>query len=235
MGRASTPVMASGHPPLDAVLPDGGWPRQSLTEILQAQPGLGEWRLLGPALARLIELGGSVLLIGPPLVPYLPALAQAGLLPERLIRIEARTPSERLWATEQSLKADCLSAVLSWLPQARPEQIRRLHACAAHHRGLLFTFRPHRVRQESSAAPLRLQLDVGPCPHPLTIQVLKRKGPLLETPIVLETWARGLAPLWTPPTRPAPARPQRDPRPIRAPDSLVSHADLDRLAARPLL
>jgi protein ImuA len=33
---------------------------------------------------------------------------------------------ERLWATEQILQAGPVGAVLAWLPQARPEQIRRL-------------------------------------------------------------------------------------------------------------
>ncbi|MDQ5926113.1 MAG: protein ImuA, partial [Pseudomonadota bacterium] len=62
MGHHQAHVVASGHAALDAVLPDGGWPCQSLTEILQAQAGLGEWRLLAPALARLVAQGGSVLL-----------------------------------------------------------------------------------------------------------------------------------------------------------------------------
>jgi protein ImuA len=45
-------VLASGHAALDAQLPGGGWPVGSMVEILQAQNGQNEWRLLLPALAR---------------------------------------------------------------------------------------------------------------------------------------------------------------------------------------
>lgn len=197
MGHHQASVVGSGHAVLDAVLPDGGWPCHSLTEILQAQAGLGEWRLLSPALARLTDQGGSVLLIGAPRLPYLPGLAREGVLPERVIRIDADTPAERLWATEQALKAQCVTAVLSWLPQARPEQIRRLQACAAQHPGLFFAFRPVRAAQESSAAPLRLHVALGPCPHPLEVHVIKRRGPLLMDPVVLSHWPHGLAELWS--------------------------------------
>lgn len=197
MGHHQASVMSSGHAALDAVLPGGGWPCHSLTEILQAQAGLGEWRLLTPALARLVAQGGSVLLIGAPRLPYLPGLAREGILPERMIRIDADALAERLWATEQALKAQCVTAVLSWLPQAKAEQIRRLQACAAQHPGLFFAFRPVRAAHESSAAPLRLHLSLGPCPHPLEVHVIKRRGPLLTEPIVLSHWPRGLAELWS--------------------------------------
>lgn len=195
MGRNHAPVIPSGHAALDAVLPDGGWPCQALTEILQSQAAQGEWRLLSPALARLVAQGGSVLLIGPPQEPHLPSLLREGLRDDRLVRIDANTPAERLWATEQALKARCVSAVLSWLPQARAEQIRRLHACATQHPGPLFVFRPARVSQESSAAPLRLQLSLGACPHPLHVHILKRRGPILTAPIVLSHWPVGLSAL----------------------------------------
>ncbi len=239
IGRHQSHVVASGHAALDAVLPDGGWPCQSLTEILQAQAGLGEWRLLAPALARLVAQGGSVLLVGAPQLPYLPALAREGIRPDRLIRIEGQGAAERLWATEQALKAHCVTAVLSWLPQARPEQIRRLQACAGRHPGLFFAFRPARVAQESSAAPLRLHLTLGPCPHPLEVHVIKRRGPLLAEPIVLPHWSQGVAELWRSPASPA-RPPKASPLPatalrhaLRPPTSLtVPHAELDGLAAR---
>ena len=239
MGHHQAPVVASGHAVLDAALPDGGWPCQSLTEILQAQAGLGEWRLLAPALARLVAQGGSVLLVGAPQLPYLPALAREGVRADRVIRIDAEGAAERLWATEQALKAHCVTAVLSWLPQARAEQIRRLQACAGRHPGLFFAFRPARVAQESSAAPLRLHLTLGPCPHPLEVHVNKRRGPLLAEPIVLPHWPLGVAELWRSPASPAhaqasPPLPASVPRHALRPSTprTVPHAELDGLAAR---
>ena len=45
--------LASGYDILDRHLPDGGWPRQSLTEILVEHHGIGELQILMPALVRL--------------------------------------------------------------------------------------------------------------------------------------------------------------------------------------
>jgi protein ImuA len=195
LGSTAHPVIASGHGVLDAELPGHGWPCRNLTDVLCAQGTQAEWRLLSPALARVIDLGGSVMLIGAPCTPHLPGLAREGLRDERLVRIVAPSLSERLWATEQALKARCFTAVLSWLPHARPEQIRRLQACASRHPGLAFVLRPAEARHESSAAPLRVMLDVGPCPHPLRIEIVKRRGPVLEKTLQLAHWPEGLAPL----------------------------------------
>ena len=195
--------------------------------------------MLAPALARLVAQGGSVLLVGAPQLPYLPALAREGVRADRVIRIDAEGAAERLWATEQALKAHCVTAVLSWLPQARAEQIRRLQACAGRHPGLFFAFRPARVAQESSAAPLRLHLTLGPCPHPLEVHVIKRRGPLLAEPIVLPHWPLGVADLWHSPASPAPPQtpppfPAIVPRHASLPPTprTVPHAELDGLAAR---
>lgn len=248
LGTGMTRVWPSGHPLLDAELPGGGWLAQSLNEVLQPQPGVAEWRLLLPVLRQVSAAGGHVLLIGPPHVPHLPGLAQQGLPPERVIRIEATTPAERLWATEQALLAEGLWAVLSWLPQARSAQVRRLQVCASRQAGPVFLFRPERVEGEASAAPLRLHLAVGPCPHPLVVRVVKRRGPLCEKTLQLASWAPGLLPLLPPeelgplasppPNCPHPPaqRPPLAPAVFASADlSTSDHAQLDRLAARSLL
>jgi len=53
VGGAATRCTATGFDALDAQLPGGGWPHGVLTELLLAQPGIGELRLLAPALAAL--------------------------------------------------------------------------------------------------------------------------------------------------------------------------------------
>ena len=54
-GAASTAPagLPTGYVALDRCLPGGGWPRQGLIEILSDQRGIGEVRLLLPALAAL--------------------------------------------------------------------------------------------------------------------------------------------------------------------------------------
>ncbi|MGE5453427.1 MAG: translesion DNA synthesis-associated protein ImuA [Acidobacteriota bacterium] len=192
LGQAHGLTLPSGHALLDAQLPGGGWPAQSLTELLQEQAGQGEWRLLLPALRRLVKQGGSIVLIGPAHLPFLPALHREGIPPERLIWVDASTQSQRLWATEQAVKAACLTAVMSWLPHARPDHIRRLQSCATRHPGLLFVMRPLSARHEASAAPLRLVLRQAAAPHPLLVDIIKRKGPLLDHTLTLPHWHKGL-------------------------------------------
>jgi len=231
IGQACSVTLPSGHAALDAELPGGGWPCHAMTEVLQNQVGQAEWRLLSPALARLVSQGGSVLLIGPPQLPHLPGLRREGVRDDRLIRIDAQTPAERLWATEQALKARCVSAVLSWLPQVRPDQVRRLHVCAAQHPGPLFVFRPVRAQVDSSAAPLRVLLSLGPCPHPLRVEIIKRRGAVLGHPISLPHWPAGLMPLLPPPSPTTASPPTHRPEPIQTPHRAPHHAALDGPAA----
>ena len=49
----AAPGLNSGYEALDRHLPGGGWPQSSLTEILVEHYGIGELRLLMPALAAL--------------------------------------------------------------------------------------------------------------------------------------------------------------------------------------
>jgi protein ImuA len=56
MGGAAQRVTASGFEALDAQLPGGGWPHGLLTELLLPQAGVGELRLLAPALAAVAAL-----------------------------------------------------------------------------------------------------------------------------------------------------------------------------------
>jgi protein ImuA len=245
MGHTQGPVRPSGHALLDAELPGGGWPCHSLIDVLQAQAGLAEWRLLSPTLKPLLAQGARVLLIGPPHMPGLSGLWREGVSAQQLVWVQANTVAERLWAAEQALKTPCLSAVLCWLPQARPEQIRRLHACAAQHPGLLFVFRSVSAQADSSAAPLRLRLGLGAWPHPLEVTVVKRRGPAMNHALTLSHWPVGLTsllPRWHPskaapaitwPTKPVDAKPV--PGTVQAPvlvTSLASqapHVDLDRI------
>src|SRR5256885_16592883 len=78
LSRAGAPTLPCGFPGLDAELPGGGWPAGALTEILPAHEGIGELRLLGPALAGLSRRGLRLRSVSPPPLPPPPAPAAAG-------------------------------------------------------------------------------------------------------------------------------------------------------------
>src|SRR5258708_5343176 len=85
-------ALPTRFPSLDAELPRGGWPRQGLTELLTDEAGIGELELVLPALAALTSAGNRTVWIGPPHVPYAPALAAAGLDLTHLLIV---TPASR--------------------------------------------------------------------------------------------------------------------------------------------
>ncbi len=178
---------SSGYAALDRELPGGGWPPSVLTELLWAQQGDGEFRLLAPLLSRLAAAGETIVLLAPPHRVCAPALAQAGIDVRRLLLVQSEKPGDRLWAAEQILKSASFGALLCWLPQAKPDHLRRLQLAAGAGEGLSFVFRPAVARQESSPAPLRLLCRAAAAGR-LSIEVFKRRGPQAAAPVLIDAW-----------------------------------------------
>jgi protein ImuA len=197
LGASVSAVLSTGFAALDDELPGKGWPCHSLTEVLQAQAAVAEWRLLGPVMKQVVAAGLDVVIVGPPRTPHLPGLRHAGLDERRLVWLQAQTPAERLWVTEQLIKSNAAGLVLSWLPQARQEQIRRLQICAQSCDSPVFLFRPELAQHEPSAAPLRVRLRAG-LDWDLYVHLLKRKGPTHEGELALRSVPGGLEAILTP-------------------------------------
>jgi len=183
LGRVETPGLPSGFHALDAELPGGGWPAGSLTEILPAHEGIGELRLLGPALATLSKRKLWLAWIAPPHLPYAPALAAAEIDMARVVIVRAASLKETLWATEQALRSNACGAVLTWLRAVKYAELRRLQLAIEGTRAAAFLFRPAEVAGESSPAALRIAL--GTANGGLAVRLLKRRGALLARPILL--------------------------------------------------
>jgi hypothetical protein len=183
LARVAAPSLTTGFPALDAELPGGGWPTASLTEILPAHEGIGELRLLGPALARLSAADKRLAWIAPPHRPYAPALTAAGINPARLIIVNVRTAQETLWAVEQALASRACGAVLAWPAAVNYPALRRLQLAAEASRALAVLFRPQQAAGESSPAVLRIAL--GAAAGGLAVHILKRRGAPLDRPVFL--------------------------------------------------
>jgi cell division inhibitor SulA/protein ImuA len=184
-GRGQTrqkPGLASGYPELDRHLPGGGWPTEALTEILTEQYGIGELRLLMPALARLsaedaqsdYSEPGWIAWVAPPFQPYPPALQQCGIDLSRMLIVRPKDPSEILWSAEQALSSGTCAAVLFWAERLDDQASRRLQLAAEKGHSWAVAFRPMAARRQPSAAALRLELhgsSGGTCVH-----ILKSRG-----------------------------------------------------------
>lgn len=179
--------VSSGFARLDAVLPGAGWPVGALTELISPEPGIGELRLLVPLLRNITRERRFAILLAPPLIPYSPALASFGIDTDYLLLIQASHAADRLWAIEQTLKSASFGALLAWLPQhrTRPEHLRRLQQATQSAQGPSFLFRHLAAQHETSPAPLRLLLLPRP-EQRLSVQVLKRRGPVIAQPLLLD-------------------------------------------------
>ena len=196
LARPRQAVAASGHAELDAQLPGGGWPAGVLSELLLPHAGVGELRLLAPALAALQRQQRSVMWFDPPAAPCAWALSALGIDVRQLVVVHSRAglssaarpllpAADILWALEQALKSGHLGAVLAWLPARLPaDALRRLQLAAQAHDGPAFLLRDAQMRSQPSAAPLRLLLGSAG-PDLLQVTLLKRRGPPLAQPLTL--------------------------------------------------
>lgn len=181
LARGYERAVSTGHPSLDRELPGGGWPIGGLTELLQHQPGIGELRLLRPALAA--RCGRPIALLTPPHAPQTLALANWGIPPEQLLWVAAERTADALWAAEQMLRAGTCGVLILWQSHLRNDALRRLHLAAQSSDTLFFVVRPSACARDASPAPLRLALE--PAAGGVRVQFVKRRGPQQESPLLL--------------------------------------------------
>ena len=175
-------VLASGYEALDRHLPGGGWPQGALTEILVDHYGIGELRLLMPALAALSTADNSIdysepgwiAWVSPPFQPYPPALQQWGVDLSRMLIVRPKDASEMLWSAEQALSSGTCAAVLLWSDTLDDQASRHLQLAAEKGNSWAIAFRPPSARRQPSAAALRIELLPGP--EGTRVSILKSRG-----------------------------------------------------------
>jgi cell division inhibitor SulA/protein ImuA len=194
LARVATASVPTGFAALDAELPGGGWPAGCLIELLPAHAGIGELRILGPALARLSRAGRRLAWIAPPHLPYAPALDAAGIALAQLLIVRTVAARDTLWAAEQALASSACGAVLVWPGAVKYTELRRLQLAAEKVRALAVLFRPPQAAGDASPAALRLALATAA--GALAVRILKRRGAVCEHPVIVDLDpARAGAPL----------------------------------------
>ena len=188
-------VVETGYPALSAELPGGGWPVGALVDLLVQHPGVGELRLLRPALSQTRRR--PVAFVQPPHTPDGLGLAYIGLTLEQMLRVKAPKTADALWSVEQILRAGSCGALIFWTQYAQSSSLRRLHLAAQSSETLFVMVRPLAAAQDASPALLRLALK--PSADGLTVDIVKRRGPscteplavpLQPTPVLLSGHAR---------------------------------------------
>lgn len=172
-GRRRRPgnALTTGRAALDRRLPDGGWPRGRLVELLPERFGAGELDLLLPCLAELTRRNQPVLFIAPPMVPCPQSLARAGLDLTRLLVV--REHKHAFWAAEQCLKSGLCGAVAVWPDRGAisDRAVRRLQLAVESGDAPVFLCYAPGSTPPASLASLRLAIRCGG--H---IEILRSRG-----------------------------------------------------------
>ena len=167
-------IEPTGFAALDSILPGGGWRSGTIIELMPAEVGIGELRLLIPALARITQSERYAAMISPPYIPFAPALAQHGVLLSHLLIVKATTPEDILWSFEQILRCKSFGAAVAWPTQVKDREIRRLQLAAEAGRNTGFLYRPPAAALEASPAAVRMKLRA--CGDELEIDIFKCRG-----------------------------------------------------------
>ncbi|MBD3646613.1 MAG: translesion DNA synthesis-associated protein ImuA, partial [Pseudomonadales bacterium] len=176
------PGIPTGFAALNDKLPGNGWPADGITELLYARHGIGEFRLLTPALAHLSRLERRWLLwVAPPFIPYAPALAAAGIELSTILVVRPDNHKDMLWVLEKALGSGSCSAVLAWPEEVAPGQVRRLQVAAREGKSWGIFLRSHQAARQASPAELRIQLGAAIASPfdehtSINLKILKRRG-----------------------------------------------------------
>ncbi|MEM7364229.1 MAG: translesion DNA synthesis-associated protein ImuA [Pseudomonadota bacterium] len=150
----------TGFDTLDEKLAGQGWPADAITEFLLPRAGIGELRLLMPALSHLSKSESRwQVWVSPPHIPYAPALVQAGIRLDRQLIIKPRSAEDTLWVLSKALASGACSLVMSWAEHIRPEHIRRLQVACRDGQCAGVLFRSDQHTQTHSPAELRIRLQ----------------------------------------------------------------------------
>jgi protein ImuA len=179
LARGRGRVVETGYPALSAELPGGGWPVGALVDLLVQQAGVGELRLLRPALG--VVGNRPVAFVQPPHQLDGLGLSYIGLPIGQVLCVKARKTADALWSAEQILRAGSCSALIFWAQYAQASSLRRLHLAAQSAQTLFVMVRPLAAAQDPSPALLRLALR--PSAEGLTVDIVKRRGPSRAEPL----------------------------------------------------
>ncbi len=195
--RAAT--LDTGFTALNQQLHGQGWPTDSITELGLAEAGLGELRLLMPALRALQQRDPqqNIIWIAPPFLPFAPALEKAQINVNKLTILQLNNIADILWSAEQSLLADCCAAVFCWTGNYNlsTRELRRLQLAAEKTNTWHVLFRHSDCLKQSSAAGLRVHLQSDSFSR-LKLHILKQPSGwggqqcTLSLPPHYENWQR---------------------------------------------
>ena len=169
-GLVTTHTLDSGYKELNQQLHANGWPLDTITEFGLSQTGIGELRLLMPALRKLQQRSAkrsphqqNLIWIAPPYLPYAPELIKEQIDVDTLTIVKTNSIADTLWAAEQALLAECCAAVLCWTGNYNlsTRELRRLQLAAEKTNTWHILLRHSDCLKQSSTSGLRIHLQAN--------------------------------------------------------------------------
>lgn len=145
---------------LDAMLPDGGWPKAGVVEVTEPGDRADAMELFMPAVARITLQGRALVLVAPSFAARKRVFTDTTVDPVRVMQLNPHPGRSVLWTVESLLRSGECGVVMAW-PGCDTELMdKRLQKAAMQGRVLCVLFRPPCQRRMVSGSSLRLGVDV---------------------------------------------------------------------------
>ena len=153
-------VTTSGIDGLDELLPEGGWPKSGLVEVIAPDEYTDVMSLLMPALVRLSQQGRWIAMVTPPCQARTRLFADTDLNPVRVLQVNPHPGRSALWTAESMLQSGNCGVVLAW-PNCNTELMdKRLQKAAASGKALCILIRYEGLSTPPSGVDVRVKLVI---------------------------------------------------------------------------
>jgi cell division inhibitor SulA len=159
--RPLSRMVKTGMTALDEMLPDGGWPKSGVVEIIVPDSRADAIELVLPALRRLSCQGGWIAMVTPPLPARASLFMDAVINANKVLQVNPHPGRSALWTVESMLESGDCAAVLAWPGCGTELMDKRLQMAAVRGKGLCVLFRSERHAECHSGIDIRLRLEVS--------------------------------------------------------------------------
>lgn len=153
---------STGVPAVDRLLPGGQLASGMLIEWISDGAGSGASLLPVVALKNLQHHGGVMVVVDRLGHFYPPAASAWGVDLQHVMVIRPTTEADELWAIDQALRSDGVTAVLAWPQRIDSFAFRRLQLAAESSGAMGLLVRPRRAISEPTWAAARLLVSPQP-------------------------------------------------------------------------
>lgn len=173
-------AISTGCLALDQCLPHQGYLPGSIVEYLRTAPASGaSYLALAAAASALRGSSGFLVIVDTQHNFYPPALVAHGIDLKKTVFVRPTTAADAMWAIDQALRTQAVSAVIAEVPRMDDRSARRLQLAAEQGAGLGLLLRGAAARHQPSWSEIQwlIRSPVSPSAgRALQVKLLKNRG-----------------------------------------------------------